>query len=582
MNSVCDRSRPVWVAAIIFAWVATWDAGAAVVRGPYLQTGTPRSVIVRWRSSSNEDSRVRYGRSFSSLTGLVSDATLVTEHGITLSNLLPSTKYFYEIGNGSNWFGGSTNQFVITAPPVGTRSPTRIWALGDPGTQNSDQAASRDSYTAFNGSHPTDVWLLLGDIAYSSGTEAEVQGAVFDFYPTYLPRTVVWPTIGNHEAQTSQAGPYLTAFTLPQNGEAGGVPSGTERYYSFDYANIHFICLDSATSDRTSNSPMCVWLEQDLANATQDWLIAYWHHPPYTHGSHNSDSEGNLIEVRQNIVPILENYGVDMVLNGHSHGYERTCMLDGHYGLSSTLTTSMKKDSGDGRATGDGVYEKSAGINPHEGVVYTVAGSSGHATGGTYDHPAMKVSLDLVGSLVIDVLSNRIDVMFLLTDGTAGDTFTMIKQSAVSTNPPAAPSALAAVATSPTLINLTWRDNSADEAGFQVDRSTNGVNFTNIAVTVVNVTNFSDTGLAPQRTYYYRVRSYSGAGNSAWSSIAQATTPAVPQDTTPPGAVTNLALTSITSNSATLTWTAPGDDGYVGTAARYDVRYSTNLISTSN
>ena len=63
-------------------------------------------------------------------------------------------------------------------------------------------------------------------------------------------------------------------FTLPQNGEAGGVPSGTENYYSFDYANIHFVCLDSSSSDRDVGSPMLTWLESDLSSTTQEWIIA--------------------------------------------------------------------------------------------------------------------------------------------------------------------------------------------------------------------------------------------------------------------------------------------------------------------
>ncbi len=64
---------------------------------------------------------------------------------------------------------------------------------------------------------------------------------------------------------------------------------------------------------------MCNWLRADLAATAQEWIIAYWHHPPYTKGSHDSDAEGDLVEVRENIVPILEDFGVDLVLCGHSH-----------------------------------------------------------------------------------------------------------------------------------------------------------------------------------------------------------------------------------------------------------------------
>ena len=173
------------------------------------------------------------------------------------------------------------------------------------------------------------------------------------------------PRIGNHETYTPLSNgrfPFLDIFTQPISGEAGGVASGTERYYSFDYANIHFVCLDSMTSDRSSSGLMANWLRQDLAANTNDWLIAFFHHPPYTKGSHDSDDpfggDFELPQMRQNLVPILESYGVDLVLSGHSHIYERSFLLNGHYGRSTTLTSAMVKDSGSGRPEDTGAYLK--------------------------------------------------------------------------------------------------------------------------------------------------------------------------------------------------------------------------------
>src|SRR2546426_11227266 len=81
---------------------------------------------------------------------------------------------------------------------------------------------------------------------------------------------------------------FFSIFHQPTAGEAGGEPSGTEHYYSFNYANAHFVCLDSEESGPLPGSPMLVWLEEDLAANTQDWLIVYWHSPPYTQRSHHS------------------------------------------------------------------------------------------------------------------------------------------------------------------------------------------------------------------------------------------------------------------------------------------------------
>ncbi|MGH9463626.1 MAG: PKD domain-containing protein, partial [Vicinamibacteria bacterium] len=154
--------------------------------------------------------------------------------------------------------------------------------------------------------------------------------------------------------------------------------------------------------------------------------IAYWHHPPYTKGSHNSDSEGGLVDMRENALPVLEAGGVDLVLAGHSHSYERSFLIDGHYSSSSTLVPSMVVDGGDGRDTGDGAYQKPGAV-AHQGAVYTVAGSSGKTSGGSLNHPAMFISLNVLGSVVLDLNANRLGVTFLDSRGAVRDTFSMLK-----------------------------------------------------------------------------------------------------------------------------------------------------------
>ena len=160
---------------------------------------------------------------------------------------------------------------------------------------------------------------------------------------------VCWPTMGNHEGRTSSGrtgiGPYYDAYVVPTRGEAGGLASGTEAYYSFDYANIHFICLDSHDLDRRPTEPMARWLKADLEKTRADWLIAFWHHPPYTKGSHDSDKERDLMEMRQHIMPIIEQGGVDVVFTGHSHTYERSMLMDGAY-ATNTVAENVILDDG--------------------------------------------------------------------------------------------------------------------------------------------------------------------------------------------------------------------------------------------
>ena len=205
---------------------------------------------------------------------------------------------------------------------------------------------------------------------------------------------------------------YYGIFDLPANGEGGGLASGTEHYYSFDYANIHFICLNSQESNFSGapGSVMYQWLEEDLANTQQKWIVAFWHHPSYTKGSHDSDTEGKLIFMRENALPILEAGGVDLVLAGHSHSYERSLFINGHYADSSFFDPSVHVvQAGSGREDVDGAYVKSE----DDGTVYIVAGSSGTLGAGNLDHPVMYFSERQLGSLIIDVQGSQMDVRFL-------------------------------------------------------------------------------------------------------------------------------------------------------------------------
>ena len=86
---------------------------------------------------------------------------------------------------------------------------------------------------------------------------------------------------GNHDKVPEV---FYGNFTLPTAGEAGGVPSGTEKYYSFDRANAHFVVLDSYGSSRAVGGPMWSWLADDLAGNDRHWLVALWHHQVYNAG----------------------------------------------------------------------------------------------------------------------------------------------------------------------------------------------------------------------------------------------------------------------------------------------------------
>jgi lysyl endopeptidase len=123
--------------------------------------------------------------------------------------------------------------------------------------------------------------------------------------------------------------------------------------------------------------------------------------------------------------------------------------------------------------------------------------------------------------------------------------------------PPAAPTGLTADAVACDQIDLAWTDNADNETGFKIERSLNGTTFSEIDTVGANVTNYSDTTVAENTTYWYRVRAYNSAGNSAYSNIDNATTPTCPVE--PPAAPTNLNAKQ-KGKRIELTWTDNSND----------------------
>lgn len=501
---------------------------AVLVRGPYLQVGTPTGGIVRWRTDVPTDAVVFYGTDPGYLTNFALEASVTNEHIVRVSGLQPSTRYYYSIGSGAQRLAGTNNNnseyWFDTSPSVGARKHTRIWALGDAGTAGNGpadrQQRTRDAFYAYAATTgEPDIWLMLGDNAYNVGSDAEHQRAVFDMYPSTLRNKFLWPTLGNHETSQSTTAtdfPYLHIFSLPRNGEAGGLASGTEKYYSFDQANIHFVCLDSMTSGQAATTPMADWLRNDLAATTAEWIIVFFHHPPYTKGSHDSDREQDLINIRQNLVPIMESNGVDLVLSGHSHCWERSYLIHGHYGLSSSMNDSLKVDAGDGRPDGGGPYRKNS---ESQGVVYTVAGSSGQTTGGSLDHPAHFRSLNELGSMVIDVFENRLHAIFLDSTTNILDSFTLLKPDPR----PRTPVNLVALPVGTAEAAVGWTDVATNEVGYLLERSIDGITFSEKLAVGADAVSAADTDVVANVTYYYRLRATNSFGFSEYSTIASVT-----------------------------------------------------------
>ena len=409
----------------------------SVIRGPYLQNASANHITIKWRTDQPTQSKVNFGDSPNNLNINYFDAAWKTDHEVEIVNLNPHTTYYYNIANANTVLVPAAHDLYFKTHPTNEGSAAyKFWILGDSGTADADARNVRDAYYNYIGNQHTDGILFLGDNAYGDGTDSEYQNAVFEnMYEDKLKNSIAWSTMGNHDGHSAnsnaQTGPYFDIFTFPTNGGSGGVASGTEAYYSFDYGNIHFICLDSYGIDRSEGATMYDWCQKDIQNTNQEWIVAFWHHPPYSKGSHDSDSEIELKEMRTNYLPMLEDNGVDLVMSGHSHSYERTFFINGHYGNSNSFNPNHivgTNGSGDGRANGNGAYVKDInGYNAGDGAVYVVAGSSGKVTEAPLDHEAMYYSVAALGSCVLEVDGDELEVKFIQDNGSVSDYFSIHK-----------------------------------------------------------------------------------------------------------------------------------------------------------
>jgi len=403
-------------------------------RSPYLQMVGTTQATIQWQTIDSELGLVRYGTALRNLNNTEKDSELGVTHKVTLINLQPATKYYYSVGTSEKIVsGGTKNDWFFTAPEKNSDQAIRIWVLGDPGDWTKGIFDVRDSmYQWLNenkrGNRPDlDLIITTGDNAYTSGANKQFQKAVFDPFADVLRNYVYWPAYGNHDARRWA---FYDLFSFPTHGELGGVASNSEHYYSFDYGRIHFVFLDTQESDLDTDSKMLKWLRHDLHSTKQYWLITVFHHPPYTRGTHDSDdsgdSSGRLIEVRENVIPILEQYGVDLVLSGHSHMYERSYLINCHYGDSSTLQDAMIVNKGLGQKDTP-YYKLNKKLAPHEGTVYVVTGSSSKVDDGPLNHPVHAVNLFKLGSMVIDINGSRLDAKFIDDKNQVLDNFSIVK-----------------------------------------------------------------------------------------------------------------------------------------------------------
>lgn len=387
---------------------------------------TSESVIIQWRTATPTASRIRFGENF--LNQVALDTNPVIDHVLKVGGLKANKTYSYSISEGK---GGKFH----TKPKAGDPNSVRVWALGDFGYDTPNQKAVIESVKQYTKEKPIDAWIWLGDNAYNTGKDEEYQKYVFDVYgKDFFPNLALYPSPGNHDyagKHDPTKPPYFTIFSLPTEGQSGGIASHSESYYSVDYGSLHLISLDTELRDAAGNQVMdgkgdqYDWLAKDLASNRLPFTIVYFHKPPYSKGSHDSDTESDMKNMREKVNPLFEKFKVDVVLAGHSHVYERTQPLRGHFGLndsfnSATHVVATEKSPSHYLVGKDG-----------QGVIYIVNGSGSKLGGREPGYPlksAIYTNTEVGGSMIFDVTKSELNAKWIAADGQVRDQFVIEKK----------------------------------------------------------------------------------------------------------------------------------------------------------
>lgn len=236
-----------------------------------------------------------------------------------LAGSLSPTAYSQKASNGANGNGSKngngssiaarSDSAVRVALPL-KKDSLKFAVIGDTGTGSGKQREVGTMMARYRTAFPFEFVLMLGDNMYGGESAADFVKKFSDPYKQLLDQQVkFYAALGNHD-QTLQKN-YVN-FNM----------DGKE-YYRFKKGNVAFYALNSNYMDKKQIK----WLEDELAKDTSEWKVAFMHHPPYSSGGkHGSDDK-----LREVVEPIFLRYGVNLVLTGHDHFYERTKPQKGIY-----------------------------------------------------------------------------------------------------------------------------------------------------------------------------------------------------------------------------------------------------------
>jgi hypothetical protein len=329
-------------------------------RDPFVQNPTTNSIQIIWRTPAPGSTFVEFGTT-TNLGTIVTNSVPMTNHVVTLTNLSPNTTYYYRVGTEAGV--GAILSSVAPLRTLKMEGPIRFAFVGDTG-QNS--TAQRQIATVLRDLNP-EIVLHGGDVIYGGFTDATADTRFFDYYQAQLRSTPWFLSVGNHDLNCCGGTPdnntnswavraanFQNTFYLPTNSA-----TGTEHFYSFDHGDVHFVALFNPWFTAyvpTAASDQFQWLTNDLAASSKPWKMLFCHMPVANSGSHASaDYDSNRVldrvEFMNLLLPVAQQYGVQVIFSGHEHNFERFAPTNGFHSVV----------SGGG---GTGLYALSASPHP--------------------------------------------------------------------------------------------------------------------------------------------------------------------------------------------------------------------------
>jgi hypothetical protein len=278
-------------------------------KGPYLIfNGNEYEMQVLWQTYSTDTCQIDWGIDTLYNVGSAQTFEYGTDHQhtYTITNLIPSTKYFYRVMVNQEAHAGT-----FRSAPDANSTSISFFAYGDtrsnPGIHDQVTEAMISEYN--NDPDLQSVIIFVGDFVYNGDSESYWDNELFNHsYQNIQGMLATIPyesCIGNHEGSGILFQKYFP------------YPFVSGRYYSFDYGPAHFVVVDQYTS-YTSGSAQLSWIENDLASTNKLWKFIYLHEPGWSAGGH-----ANNTSVQNYIQPLCVQYGVPILFAGHNHYYAR-------------------------------------------------------------------------------------------------------------------------------------------------------------------------------------------------------------------------------------------------------------------